>query len=287
VSTRQQFPVLALEDVVVLPGMVVPIELDDASRAAVDAARTSNDDRLLVAPRLEDRYATYGVIATIEQVGRLPGGGPGAVLRAGQRAHIQGGVTGPGAALWVEAELVDDVDATDAVHDLAHEYKGLLVAILQKRNAWQVIDSVQRIADPGQLADTAGYASYLENEQKRQLLETPEVGERLTLLIGWAREYLAEADVNEKISESVQESIDKNQREFVLRQQLAAIRKELGDDEPEDTKDYRERVEEADLPDDVRKAALREVGKLERGSDQNPEAGYIRTWLDTVLELPW
>jgi ATP-dependent Lon protease len=161
------------------------------------------------------------------------------------------------------------------------------VAILQKRNAWQVIDSVQRIADPGQLADTAGYASYLENEQKRQLLETPDVGERLTALITWAREYLAEADVNEKISESVQESIDKNQREFVLRQQLAAIRKELGDDEPEDTKDYRERVEEADLPDDVRKAALREVGKLERGSDQNPEAGYIRTWLDTVLELPW
>ncbi len=85
----------------------------------------------------------------------------------------------------------------------------------------------------------------------------------------------------------MQESIDKNQREFVLRQQLAAIRKELGDDEPEGTQDYRARVEEADLPDDVRKAALREVGKLERGSDQNPESGYIRTWLDTVLELPW
>lgn len=283
----QQFPVLALDDVVVLPGMVVPIELDDAARAAVDAARTSNDDRLLVAPRLEDRYATHGVIATIQQVGRLPGGGPGAVLRAGQRAHIQGGVTGPGAALWVEAELVADPEPSEDVLDLAKEYRALLVTILQKRNAWQVVDSVQRLSDPGELADTAGYASYLENEQKRQLLETEDVAERLRVLIGWAREYLAEADVNEKISESVQESIDANQREFVLRQQLAAIRKELGDDEPEDTKDYRERVEEADLPDDVRKAALREVGKLERGSDQNPEAGYIRTWLDTVLELPW
>ena len=286
-STLHTFPVLALEDVVVLPGMVVPIELDDAARAAVDAARTSNDGRLLVAPRLEDRYATHGVIATIQQVGRLPGGGPGAVLRADQRAHIQGGVTGPGAALWVEAELIEDAEPTEDVLDLARDYKSLLVTILQKRNAWQVIDSVQRLTDPGQLADTAGYASYLENEQKRQLLETEDVGERLTVLTGWARDYLAEADVNEKISESVQESIDKNQREFVLRQQLAAIRKELGDDEPEDTKDYRQRVEEADLPDDVRKAALREVGKLERGSDQNPEAGYIRTWLDTVLELPW
>ena len=286
-STLQKFPVLALADVVVLPGMVVPIELDAAARAAVDAARTSNDDRLLVAPRLEDRYATHGVIATIQQLGRLPGGEPGAVLRAEQRAHIQGGVTGPGATLWVEAELIEDVEPTEHVLDLGREYKGLLVTILQKRNAWQVIDSVQRLTDPGQLADTAGYASYLDNEQKRQLLETPEVELRLTLLIEWARSYLAEADVTEKISESVQESIDKNQREFVLRQQLAAIRKELGDDEPEDTKDYRERVEEADLPDDVRKAALREVGKLERGSDQNPEAGYIRTWLDTVLELPW
>ncbi|AXT84120.1 endopeptidase La [Aeromicrobium sp. A1-2] len=286
-STLQTFPVLALQDVVVLPGMVVPIELDDAARAAVDAARTSNDDRLLVAPRLEDRYATHGVIATIQQVGRLPSGEPGAVIKAGQRAHIQGGVTGPGAALWVEAELIDDAPVTDAVRELAAEYKGMLVTILQKRNAWQVVDSVQRMTDPGALADTAGYASYLEQEQKRQLLETPEVALRLSLLIEWARAYLAEAEVNEKISESVQDSIDKNQREFVLRQQLATIRKELGDDEPEGTQDYRARVEEADLPEDVRKAAMREVGKLERGSDQNPEAGYIRTWLDTVLELPW
>ncbi|MBC7632998.1 endopeptidase La [Aeromicrobium sp.] len=286
-SALQKFPVLALADVVVLPGMVVPIELDDAARAAVDAARTSNDDRLLVAPRLEDRYATHGVIATIQQVGRLPGGGPGAVLQAEQRAHIQGGVTGPGAALWVEAELLDDAPLTEAVRDLATEYKGLLVTILQKRNAWQVIDSVQRLTDPGALADTAGYASYLELEQKRELLETPDVEARLTLLIEWARAYLAETEVNESIADSVHESIEKNQREFLLRQQLAAIRKELGDDEPEGTQDYRVRVEEADLPDDVRKAALREVGKLERGTDQSPEAGYIRTWLDTVLELPW
>ncbi|MGZ5406165.1 MAG: endopeptidase La [Aeromicrobium sp.] len=286
-STLEKFPVLALEGVVVLPGMVVPIELDEPSRAAVDAAGTSNDDRLLVAPRLEDRYATHGVIATIQQVGRLPGGGPGAVIRAEQRAHIQGGVTGPGAALWVEAEPLEDAPTTDAVRELAREYKGLVVTILQKRNAWQVIDSVQRLTDPGALADTAGYASYLDLEQKRELLETPDVEARLTRLIGWARDYLAETEVNENIADAVHESIEKNQREFLLRQQLSAIRKELGDDEPEGSQDYRARVEEADLPEDVRKAALREVGKLERSSDQNPEAGYLRTWLDTVLELPW
>ena len=81
--------------------------------------------------------------------------------------------------------------------------------------------------------------------------------------------------------------MDKTQREFLLRQQLAAIRKELGEDEPEGAADYRIRVEAADLPEAVREAAMREADKLERTSDQSPEAGWIRTWLDTVLELPW
>src|SRR6476660_1247162 len=81
--------------------------------------------------------------------------------------------------------------------------------------------------------------------------------------------------------------MEKTQREFLLREQLAAIRKELGEDEPDGADDYRTRVEKADLPEKVRDAALREVGKLERASDQSPEAGWIRTWLDTVLEMPW
>ncbi len=103
----------------------------------------------------------------------------------------------------------------------------------------------------------------------------------------WAREHFAELEVTEKISNDVREGMDKRQREFLLREQLAAIRKELGEGEPEGADDYRSRVEAADLPENVREAALREVGKLERASDQNPEAGWIRTWLDTMLDLPW
>ena len=106
-------------------------------------------------------------------------------------------------------------------------------------------------------------------------------------MLEWAREHFAELDVTEKIQNDVREGMDKRQREFLLREQLAAIRKELGEDEPEGADDYRTRVEAADLPEKVREAALREVGKLERASDQSPEAGWIRTWLDTVLELPW
>jgi ATP-dependent Lon protease len=284
---RMRLPVLALTDLVVLPGMVVPIEMDDPTRAAVDAARTAADGQLLLAPRLEDRYPSYGVVAEIEQIGRLPGGTAAVVLRAGGRARIGSGVTGPGAALWVEAEPVPDGAETDEVLSQAAEYKQLVIAILQRRNAWQVIDTVQRVTDPSELADMAGYASYLSNEQKRRLLETPDVHERLSLVITWAREHLAELEVTEKIRDDVREGMEKSQREFLLRQQLAAIRKELGEDEPEGAEDYRSRVEKADLPDAVREAALREVGKLERASDQSPEAGWIRTWLDTVLDLPW
>jgi ATP-dependent Lon protease len=280
-------PILSLPDVVVLPGMVVPVELDSDARAVIDAARAGSAGQLLLAPRLPDRYPVYGVIAEIEQVGRLPGGAAAAVLRAGRRARLGSGVPGPGAALWVEAALVDDTPVTDAVRELAEQYKQVVVAILQRRNAWQVIDTVQKITDPSELADMAGYAPYLTDEQKRELLETPDVETRLKLVDEWAREHLAELEVTDKIRDDVREGMDKRQREFLLREQLAAIRKELGEDEPDGADDYRTRVESADLPDKVREAALREVGKLERASDQSPEAGWIRTWLDTVLELPW
>jgi ATP-dependent Lon protease len=182
---------------------------------------------------------------------------------------------------------VDEDAITDAVRELAAEYKQVVVAILQQRNAWQVIDSVQKMTDPSELADMAGYAPYVSDEQKRQLLETPAVEARLNLVLAWAREHLAELEVTEKIRDDVREGMDKRQREFLLREQLAAIRKELGEDEPDGADDYRTRVEAADLPGKVREAALREVGKLERSSDQSPEAGWIRTWLDTVLDLPW
>ena len=280
-------PVLSLSDQVVLPGMVVPVELDEKAQAVIDAAQAGSDSRLLLAPRLDDRYAAYGAVATIEQLGRLPGGQSGAVLRAESRARIGHGVTGPGTALWVQAEVVDEGDASEHAHALAKEYRALVVSVLERRNAWQIIDSVKQVKEPSALADLAGWASYLSTEQKRQTLETPEVETRLTQLIGWTREYLAEVEVSDKIRDDVREGMDKRQREFLLREQLAAIRKELGEGEPEGADDYRGRVEAATMPDNVREAALREVGKLERASEQSPESGWIRTWLDTVLELPW
>ena len=279
-------PVLFMNDSIVLPGMVVPIELDDAARAAVDAARASESGELLIAPRLEDRYPSYGVLASIVQVGRVAGG-MAAVVRGKGRAQIGAGANGPGPALWVEVTEVIEDAASESTIALAAEYKKLLLAYLQRREAWQIVDVVNQLTDPSALADTAGYASYLTQVQKRQLLETPDVAERLRALIDWTSDHLAEVEVNDKIADDVREGMEKTQKEFLLRQQLAAIRKELGEGEPEGSDDYRARVEAADLPDNVREAALREVGKLERSSEQSPEGGWIRTWLDTVLDLPW
>ncbi|HEY2501937.1 MAG TPA: endopeptidase La [Mycobacterium sp.] len=286
-SQPKSVPVLFVTDTIVLPGMVVPIALDDAAQAAIDAARASDTGELLIAPRLEDRYPSHGVIAKILQVGRIAGGGTAAVVRGERRAQIGAGASGPGAALWVEVTEVPDTETTEEIKALTAEYKKLLLAMLQRREAWQIIDYVNSLTDPSALADTSGYASYLTDMQKRQLLETVDVAERLRVLIDWTSDQLAEVEVNDKIAEDVREGMEKTQKEFLLRQQLAAIRKELGEGEPDGSDDYRARVEAADLPEKVREAALREVGKLERASDQSPESGWIRTWLDTVLDLPW
>ncbi|GIG62118.1 hypothetical protein Lfu02_64900 [Longispora fulva] len=280
-------PVLPLAESVLLPGMVIPVTLDAATQAAVDAARAAGDDTLLAVPRLDGDYGPVGTIAVIEKVGRLSSGEPAAVIRGLARGKIGSGVPGPGAALWVEVAEVTEPEATEKAREQAREYKTMLVALLQRRSAWQVIDAVERMTEPAELADSAGYAPWLSVEQKAELLAAVDVGDRLDKLTAWIRDHLAELDVSEKISEDVRESVEKTQREFLLRQQLAAIRKELGEDEPEGSADYRSRVEAADLPEKVREAAIREVDKLERASDQSPEAGWIRTWLDTVLEMPW
>lgn len=288
-------PVLPLDDVVVLPGMVVPIRIsgEDASseaRAAVDAATTAANHQVLLVPRLDGKYAAVGTLAEIEQVGRLPGGERAAVVRGTKRVRIGTGTTGPGAALWVNATIADDSPITDRTRELAKQYRALVTNILQTRGAWQMVDSVQQISDPSALADLAGYASYLDDQQKIWLLETSDVTTRLEKLVEWGQAHLTELDVNETIAKDVKEGVEKQQREFLLRQQMAAIRKELAelDGKPAtEQDDYRARVEAADLPEKVAKAALAEVDKLERTSEQSPEVGWIRTWLDTVLEMPW
>jgi ATP-dependent Lon protease len=294
-SDTLTLPVLPLDDSVVLPTMVVPLDTSDTeARASIEAARSaaSGDARpqVLLVPRIGGRYSPVGTLGVVEQEGMLPNGKPGVVVRGLARVAIGAGTVGPGAALWVHGTIAAEPPASPRAAELASKYRGLAAAILQKRGAWQVVDALSRITDPSALADSAGYASYLSLTQRGELLETIDAEQRLELLTGWARDQLAELDVAETIGNDVREGMEKQQREFLLRQQLAAIRKELAalDGTPAtEQDDYRARIEAADLPEHVREAALREAAKLERGSDASPEAGWIRTWLDTVLDVPW
>ncbi|MWA13594.1 endopeptidase La [Streptomyces sp. BA2] len=302
-STPLTLPVLPLDDEVVLPGMVVPFDLSDTEvRAAVEAAQAaarssgSSKPQVLLVPRIDGTYAATGVLGTVEQVGRLSDGDPGALIRGRGRVRIGAGTTGPGAALWVEGVKVEETvpdPLPGVVAELVKEYKALATSWLKKRGAWQVVDRVTQIDDVSALADNSGYSPFLSTQQKIELLETDDPAARLKLATEQLREHLAEQDVAESIAKDVQEGVDKQQREFLLRRQLDAVRKELreinGDskDAAEESDDYRTRVEAADLPENVREAALKEVDKLERSSDQSPEGSWIRTWLDTVLELPW
>ena len=285
-------PLLPLTSGVVLPGMVFTMALEsDEARAAVEAARSAGG-RLLLVPHIEGRFATVGVIAEVMEEGDLPGGLPAVAIRGDHRAVIGTGVPGTGDALWVEAEPLSEPEPSAAAHELAREYRAVLENILHGRGAGRIAAQLRDITEPSRLADVAGYSPDLSLSQKVQVLETLDVEARLRLVLGWARDTLADISLREKIKTDVEEGMEKTQREFLLRRQLDAIRKELnglsGDGDAEgDPDDYRAKIEGRDLPEAVRKAAEREVDKLERTSDQNPETGWIRTWLDTVLDVPW
>ena len=283
-------PLLPLKSGVVLPGMVFTMALEsEESRVAVEAARSAGGHLLLV-PHIEGRYSSIGVIAEVMEEGTLPGGLEAIAVRGDQRATIGTGVPGTGDALWVEAEPLDDGEATPTVVELAREYRAVLENILLSRGARQIAAQLREITEPGRLADVAGYSPDLSLSQKVEVLETVDVETRLRLVLGWARDVLADLTLRERIKSDVEEGMEKTQREFLLRRQLEAIKKELGqlgDSDEADPDDYRAKIADRDLPEHVRTAVLREIDKLERTSDQSPETGWIRTWLDTILEIPW
>jgi len=283
-------PLLPLTSGVVLPGMVFTMALESTeARAAVDSARSAGG-RLLLVPHIEGRFAAVGVVAEVMEEGDLPGGLPAVAIRGDGRAVIGTAVPGTGDALWVEAEPLAEPEPSPAVNELAREYRAVLENILHSRGAGRIAAQLREITEPSRLADVSGYSPDLSLPQKVEVLETLDVEARLRLVLGWARDTLADLALREKIKTDVEEGMEKTQREFLLRRQLDAIRKELGQisgDDEADPDDYRAKLEARDLPEHVRKAVEREVDKLERTSDQSPETGWIRTWLDTVLEVPW
>ncbi len=290
-------PLLPLPGGVVVPGMVVTIAVESRdARAAVDAAADA-DDRVVLVPKImgpdgRSRFASVGTIARIEQRDRLRGGRRGILIRGLARATIGSGSTGTGEATWITVTPVEE-DVTEDLDGLAQDYRAVVEGILSHRGGQAIAAALDEITDYGQLADTAVYAPDHSVDRKVQVLETIDVRERLELVLGWARDTLAELEVRSKIRDDVTDSMEKRQREFILREQMKAIRAELRDiggesgDEGDTLDAYRTKVAELPLPNDVRTFVGKEIDRLERTGEQSPEQSWIRTWLDRVLELPW
>jgi len=267
-----------LDDTVVFPNMNVTISAD-----------VGDEERVLLVPRHEDEYAKVGTVAEVSEHVRLPGG-VGAVNLVGlHRATAGAAHTDAQGRLRVEVQEQPDLEPPGVkTRELEREYRAVVEEILDLRGDDGRISAFLRsIREVGTLADTAAYAPETTFEQRIELLEALDVVERLELALRLQRERLAELQIRQRIREDVEDGAQRQQREYILRRQLESIRKELGEDDATVSEDYRLKIAEADLPDEVREQAEREVGRLERMGDQSGESSMIRTYLDWLLAVPW
>ncbi len=280
-------PMLTLTSGVVLPQMVLTVALETPeANAAVDAA-LGTEGLVVLVPRIGDTHASVGTVAKIDQAGELPGGTRAVFLRGLHRARLGVAVPGTGDALWIEADEVAPSEPTEEDEALAREYRVVLEAILEHRGAPQIAEFVRSVEGPEALADIVGYSPDVSLEHKVEVLETPDLTQRLLMVLDWGRQTLAELELSAKVRNEVSDNLEQRQREAILREQMSAIRKELGDDEGSALDEYRKALEERDLPEAVASELASEIDKLERTPEQAAEHGWIRTWIETVLELPW
>jgi ATP-dependent Lon protease len=269
---------IPLDDTVVFPNMGITLTID-----------VGDDDRVVLVPRHENEFLEVGTIAEVSEQIRLPGGGRAVAISGEHRALIGAAQTGPGGELRVEVdERPDSVPTDKRTRELEREYRATVEEILELRGDDGRISAFLRaIAEPGALADSAGYSPNISYEQKVELLRTLDVTERLELAVKLQRDSLAELQVRKRIREDVQEGAEKQQREYFLRKQMDSIRKELGEDDASVADEYRTKIEDADMPDDVKEQALKELSRLERMGEQTGESSMIRTYLDWLIAVPW
>ena len=283
-QTPTPLPVLALDDAVLLPGMSVTMPLLEEEQ--IQALESARDGRLVVVPRFDGAFTPLGVVAQISGQIALPDGTRGVALEALHRAEL--GPAVPGDPLAVEVRpLPDPEEVPLEAHALAQEYRAVVEEVAQARgDAGRVAAFLRSITHPGRLADTAGYAPEIDARAKAEILAAVDVVRRLELAVTAQRQRLAEMSLRKRIREDVAEGLEKAQKEAILRRQMEAIRKELDEDDPSSSDDWRARIEAAGMPDAARREAERELGRLERQSE-GPEAGMIRTYLEWMVSLPW
>jgi ATP-dependent Lon protease len=295
-------PLLPLKNSVLFPGLLMPLSVGrHASVAAVEKALASEEKEIVVVaqrdpnadtPAASDLY-TIGTKAVIKKVGRTKDQLEILVF-GGERVVIvkvddeNGHMTARVRSLPVPDDSSRETEAlTLSIVEMGTKFIGLVQAPNQSPQELARMFTSQE--DPLRLAYMIASIMNLETAREQALLEAPTRTEALRMVHGWLSHEVEVLELRNKITEEARGEMSREQREYILRQQKRAIEQELGEKNPEqaEVESLREKLAKADLPEDVRKEAERELGRLEKIQAASPEHNVIRTWLEYVIELPW
>ena len=296
----QVLPLVALRDTVIFPEMIVPLQVGrDRSVKALDrAVRTSQPVALVTQRSSEqeeigsvDELYPVGTLAKIAQVIRLQDGTIRAIVQGQRRIRLL-------ELVQTEPHLEARVEIIEDVAEKTLEIEALMASIHAQIEQYvnsgasvppEVAVAARNITDAGLLADMTAYSPDMSTEQRQELLETIDVAERLRLASQFLAKQIEVLELKGRIQSEVKSEMDKTQREYILREQMKAIQKELGEDDPSvaEASELRERVEQSAMPDEVKEKALKEVDRLSRIPSASPEQGVIRTYVDWLVSLPW
>jgi ATP-dependent Lon protease len=296
----RELPLVALRETVIFPEMIVPLQVGrEKSVAALNAAVASGGPIALVTQRqaereeIEDPSELYamGTLAKIAQVVQLQDGTVRAIVQGQSRLRVVGfAQTSP--YIVVKVEEIADV-TPDGI-----EIQALMRTVQAQIEQYvangapvppEAAVAARNISEPGLLADMVAYSPDLSTEQRMELLETTDVVERLKIVSTFLGRQIEILELKGKIQSEVKSEMDKTQREYILREQLKAIQRELGEDDPQmaEINELRDKVEQAGMPEEVKTRALKEIDRMSRIPSASPEVGVIRTYVDWLVALPW
>lgn len=296
-------PLLALRGIIVFPGMTVNLDVGrDKSINAVNAAMQLDKKILLVTqrdaetadPKREELY-NYGVVAEIKQLLKLPSGAIRILIQGLERAELTSLIDAPfkdtyleGFAMPVASVEPEENSETEAMRRvLLQSFEKWLVT--GKKVTTEVMLNFKNITTAGEIADIiAGYLT-ISIDEKEELLELADVKERMHKLHTFLCKELEIAELEKNITQEVRKQIEKNQREYYLREQIKVINKELGegDERQAEVDEYKKQMEGRDLPPEVADKINKELDRLYKMPPMMAESGVIRNYVETLLALPW
>ncbi|MDQ2742739.1 MAG: endopeptidase La [Chloroflexota bacterium] len=295
-----KLPVLPLYETVVFPRMMTPIQVGrKPSLQAVDEAIKHRPHRIILLTQTDsekqdvgaDDLMEIGVLATLGPMFRLPDGSVQLLAQGEERVRILR-YTRTDPYLEVEAEVIPQgAESSREITALMQSVKELMTNYINLRGNLpaEALATLREVEDPGWLADLLGYVPELDPKEKKELLTILDVAERLRRAHALLSEEVEVLELKTRITSEVQKNIDKTQREYLLREQMKEIQRELGELDPEqaEAQEWRQKIEAAGMPEKAREKADKEVDRLERMPAASPEVGMIRTYLDWLVGMPW